>query len=106
LCIVSFYGKRPTIEIASKRPLDYLERGVLCMPFDQSKDKELFKAVSERGLRVTVNSYDGGSPKVQIGPREFENRDGEIRLGKTGRLSLEEWEWLLELDAEIREKMG
>ena len=76
------------------------------MPFDQSKDKELFKTVGEKGLRVTVNSYDGGPPKVQIGPREFETRDGNVRLGKTGRLSLDEWEWLLSLDAEVREKLS
>jgi hypothetical protein len=40
------------------------------MPFDPNKDKVLKKwQCPETGLLITINRYDQGEAKVQIGPR-------------------------------------
>ena len=45
------------------------------MPFDPNKDKVLKKwKCPETGLLVTINRYDQGEAKVQIGPRILKKR--------------------------------
>jgi hypothetical protein len=70
------------------------------MAFDDSKDKELWKG--EIGdLQVSVHSYNGGEPKLQIGPRMIVTKNGETRFRKPGRLTLEEYEYLFDCWEEI-----
>jgi hypothetical protein len=65
------------------------------MAFDESKDKELW--AGEIGdLQISVHSYNGGEAKLQIGPRAIETKSGEIRYRKPGRLTLDEFEFLVD----------
>ena len=59
------------------------------MAFDETKDKKL-KAVTCGNVEVSLRQYNGGDVKVQIGPRFYENKSGERKPAKCGRLSLEE----------------
>ena len=38
------------------------------MAYDESKDKEVKTWKHEKGLYVSLYQYNGGAPKVQIGP--------------------------------------
>ena len=62
------------------------------MPFDPSKDKVLKKwKCPETGLLITINRYDQGEAKVQIGPRILKKQDGSDRAPvKAGRLTLQQ----------------
>lgn len=58
------------------------------MAYDAAKDKEL--ANWDLGqIVVTVNQYNGGEPKVGIS-RKYE-KNGEERLMRSGRLTMEEY---------------
>ena len=72
------------------------------MAYDESKDKEVKTWKHEKGLYVSLYQYNGGAPKVQIGPRGYTKADGSEGFGKVGRLSLEEMGWLFGLKDEIR----
>ncbi len=77
------------------------------MPFDPDKDK-LLKAwkCEETGLIVSINQYDKGQPKLQIGPRILSKKEGGQRApAKAGRLSIEDVLWLHETFDEIRDEM-
>lgn len=77
------------------------------MPFDPDKDK-LLKAwkCEETGLIVSINQYDKGQPKLQIGPRILNKKEGGQRApAKAGRLSIEDVLWLHEIFDEIRDDM-
>jgi hypothetical protein len=52
-------------------------------------------------LLVTVNSYEGGDPKIQIS-RKFENREGEMKFGRAGRLTMDEFSDLVAHAEDIR----
>lgn len=69
------------------------------MAYDKNKDIELkswqmHEEGSNDNVRASVHQYDNGPKKLQIGPRMFVRRDGELRYGKIGRMTREEVEWL------------
>jgi hypothetical protein len=75
------------------------------MAYDAAKDKEVKTWKHEGGLYVSVYQYNGGEPKVQIGPRGYKKADGSDGFGKVGRLTLEEIEWLDNQMVEIKATM-
>lgn len=75
------------------------------MAYDQSKDKTIKSWKHEGGLWVSVTRYNGGEPKVQIGPREFAQGNGTPGYGKAGRLNVDEVRWLHSLHEEIMTTM-
>ncbi len=66
------------------------------MPYDASKDEVIKQwRCEETGLLVSIQRYDGGEAKVQIGPRMLKKRDGGDRApAKAGRLTIEDILWL------------
>ena len=78
------------------------------MPFDPSKDKVLkaWKCEST-GLIVSINQYDKGEPKLQIGPRILQRKEGGQRTPvKAGRLTVEDVDWLYSVIDEVRDELG
>ncbi|MDI6795631.1 MAG: hypothetical protein QMD09_01735 [Desulfatibacillaceae bacterium] len=76
------------------------------MPYDPEQDKVLKQWKSEEtGLLVSINQYAASEPKLQIGPREFAKKDGSVRQGKAGRLTVEDVQWLYENIDEIKEAL-
>lgn len=73
------------------------------MGFDISKDKEILN-LKVGNLNIFVKSYNEGEPKLQIGPREIE-KEGRLIYGKPGRISKEEFEFLVENKDEILKNM-
>ena len=78
------------------------------MPFEPEKDVMLKQwRCEETGLMVSINSYDGGPPKLQIGPRILKKKDGSDRSpAKAGRLSMEDLMWFYDLIDEIKDEMA
>lgn len=78
------------------------------MPYDPSKDEVVKKwQCEETGLIVTINQYDGGEPKVQIGPRILKKKDGTNRApAKAGRLTIEDLTWLYDIIDEVKEVLS
>ena len=77
------------------------------MPFDQEKDKVLkFWRSEETGLIISINSYNDGEAKVQIGPRIFVKKDGSESQRRAGRLSMEDTLWLYDIIDEIQEALS
>jgi hypothetical protein len=78
------------------------------MPYDPSKDEVIKKwRCEDTGLIVTINRYDGGEPKVQIGPRILKKKDGTNRAPvKAGRLTIEDLTWLYDIIDEVKEVMS
>ena len=77
--------------------------------FDRSKDVCLYERSIGNGdkcLKVSVFSYNGGEMKLQIGPRTYIKRNGDMGFGKAGRMSLAEVEAVSALMPEIRGIMG
>ena len=65
------------------------------MAFDKSLDKELFGESIEfetTRIRVSVFSYNGGNPKLQISRENLNPESGEYRFSKLGRMFKEEAE--------------
>jgi len=64
------------------------------MAFDKSKDKVIQEWELDNGddkkLMVSVMSYNDGEPKLQIGPRTYLKRNGGVGYGKSGRLTMDE----------------
>jgi hypothetical protein len=76
------------------------------MPFDPEKDKVMKKwKCEETGLVVSINQYDDGEPKVQIGPRVFTRRDGGESQRKAGRLTIEDLSWLYDIIDEVKDEL-
>ncbi len=77
------------------------------MPFDPEKDKVLKQwKCEETGLVVTINQYNEGQPKVQIGPRILMKKDGTERApARAGRLSVEDVMWLYDTIDEIKDEL-
>jgi hypothetical protein len=71
------------------------------MAYDKSADKVLYMAnidgENDTTLKVSVYSYNGGEPKLQIGPRVYQKRNGEDGFRKAGRLTGGEVEKLADL---------
>jgi hypothetical protein len=72
------------------------------MAYDTTKDREIKTWKHEDGLFVSLFQYNGGEPKVQIGPRSYTKADGSEGFGKTGRLTMKEFAWMLSLKDEIK----
>lgn len=63
--------------------------------FDESKDVTL-GSWQYGSLTVSVKAYDGGQPKLQLGPRTFKDEEtGEEKFKKCGRLGAKEVSWLI-----------
>jgi hypothetical protein len=78
------------------------------MPYDPSKDEVLKKwHCEETGLMVSIQRYDGGEAKVQIGPRILRRKDGSERApAKAGRLTIEDMLWLYDIIDEVKEELS
>jgi hypothetical protein len=78
------------------------------MPYDPSKDEVVKQwRCEDTGLIVTINRYDGGEPKVQIGPRILKKKDGTNRAPvKAGRLTIEDLTWFYDIIDEIKDELS
>lgn len=77
------------------------------MAYDSSKDKVLVSWENdETGLNVSINQYGEGEPKLQIGPRTYTRKDGKKSTTKSGRLSIDDVNWLNDILEEVKEKMN
>jgi hypothetical protein len=76
--------------------------------FDPEKDKVLKQwKCEETGLVISINQYDGGEAKLQIGPRILLKKDGTERAPmKAGRLSVEDVMWLYDIIDEIKDELS
>ena len=77
--------------------------------FDRSKDVCVFErtiASDEKTLKVCVMSYNGGEPKLQIGPRTYVKRDGSTGYAKAGRMTLHEVKEIGDMMPEIEGVMN
>jgi DNA repair exonuclease SbcCD nuclease subunit len=75
--------------------------------FDPSKDKVLKSWRSEdSGLVISINQYNEGQPKVQIGPRIILRKDGKETQVRAGRLSMEDLMWFYEIIDEVRDALA
>jgi len=64
--------------------------------FDETLDVAL-KDWTYGDLMVKVSAYDGKPAKLQIGPRTYKDeKTGEDRFKKCGRLSAKEVTWLMD----------
>lgn len=64
------------------------------MEYDEAKD--IIKKKWHHGdLEVSVRAYNECNPKLQIGPRIYGSADGTEWHYKSGRLSSDEVEWLV-----------
>ena len=76
--------------------------------FDKSLDKEIFgKEVrfDNTKIRVSVFSYNEGTPKLQISRENFDEGSGDFRWTKLGRLQKHEAEAIMPLIKEATENM-
>jgi hypothetical protein len=78
------------------------------MPYDPDKDEMLKQwRCEETGLTVSIQRYDGGEAKLQIGPRLLRRKDGGERApAKAGRLTIEDLMWLYEIIDEVKEELS
>jgi len=80
------------------------------MPYNKSADKVLYDANinSDDGtvLKVSVYSYNGGEPKLQIGPRVYKKRNGEDGFRKAGRLTGGDVEKLVDILPAVSAYLG
>lgn len=76
------------------------------MPFDQEKDKILKKwKCEETGLIVSINQYENGEPKLQIGPRIFVKKDGNESQRRAGRMTIEDLLWFYDIIDEVKDDL-
>lgn len=75
--------------------------------FDPEKDKVLKSwRCEETGLVMAIHSYDGGEPKLQIGPRILKKKDGSDRAPvRAGRLSIEDLIWFYDIIDEVKDDL-
>ncbi len=77
------------------------------MPFDASKDEVIKNwRCEETGLVVSINQYNNGEPKVQIGPRIYTKKDGTESQRRAGRMSMEDLMWFYEIIDEVKDEMS
>jgi hypothetical protein len=78
------------------------------MPYEASKDEVLKQwHCEETGLMVSIQRYDGGEAKVQIGPRILKRKDGTERApAKAGRLTIEDMMWFYSIIDEVKEELS
>ncbi len=77
------------------------------MPYDPNKDEVVKKwRCEETGLMVSIQRYDGGEAKVQLGPRILLKKDGTERApAKAGRLTIEDLMFFYDIIDEIKDEM-
>ena len=74
--------------------------------FDPEKDKVLKEWQSEdTGLVISINQYNDGEPKLQIGPRMIAKKDGTERKARAGRLSIEDVLWMYDMIDDIKDEL-
>ena len=78
------------------------------MPYDASLDETVKQwRCAETGLIVSIQRYNGGEAKVQIGPRILLKKDGTERApSKAGRLTIEDLMWLYDIIDEIKDDLS
>ncbi len=78
------------------------------MPYDSSKDEMLNKwRCEETGLMISIQRYNGGEAKLQIGPRILRKKDGSERApSKAGRLTIEDLLWLYDIIDEVKDELS
>jgi len=78
------------------------------MPYDASLDETVKKwRCKETGLIVSIQRYNGGEAKVQIGPRILLKKDGTERApSKAGRLTVEDLMWFYDIIDEIKDDLS
>jgi hypothetical protein len=80
------------------------------MAYNEDLDKVLFDGniESEDGtvLKVSVYSYNGGDPKLQIGPREYTKKNGDKGYRKAGRMTAGELEKLVDMLPDLQIHLG
>jgi len=78
------------------------------MPYDASLDETIKQWRSqETGLIVSIQRYNSGEAKVQIGPRILLKKDGSERAPtKAGRLTIEDLLWLYDIIDEVKDDMS
>jgi len=77
------------------------------MAFDPELDKVMKKwKCEETGLVVSINQYGKGEPKLQIGPRVFEKKDGTESQRKAGRLTIEDLLWFYDIIDEVKDELS
>lgn len=78
------------------------------MPYDPEKDEMLKQwRCEETGLMVSIQRYNGGEAKLQIGPRILLKKDGSQRApAKAGRLTIEDVMWLYDIIDEIKDELS
>lgn len=78
------------------------------MPYDPEKDEKLKEWRCEQtGLVVSIQRYNGGEAKLQLGPRILMKKDGSPRAPvKAGRLTIEDLLWLYENIDEIKDELS
>ncbi len=78
------------------------------MAFDKTLDKELFGETTEfevTRIRVSVYSYNDGTPKLQISRENRNQETGEWTFSKLGRLTKPEVEAIQPLLEKAKEKL-
>ena len=77
------------------------------MAYDSSKDQVLHTWENDKtGLNISICRYGDGEAKLQIGPRTYTKKDGSKSPTKSGRLSIDDVNWLSEIIEQVIEKMN
>jgi len=74
------------------------------MAYDEKLDVVLWKG-SVGNLQVTVQKYKDGEAKLQIGPRLVVEEGKEDKFFKAGRLTAEEFDYIIKSAPEIKKAM-
>ncbi len=78
------------------------------MPYDANKDETIKQwRCEETGLVISIQRYDGGEAKLQIGPRLLRRKDGGERApAKAGRLTVEDLLWFYDIIDEVKDELS
>lgn len=78
------------------------------MPYDPEKDEMLKQwRCEETGLMVSIQRYNNGEAKLQVGPRILLKKDGSQRApAKAGRLTIEDVMWLYDIIDDIKDELS
>jgi hypothetical protein len=78
------------------------------MPYDPEKDEMLKQwRCEETGLMISIQRYNNGEAKLQIGPRILLKKDGSQRApAKAGRLTIEDVMWLYDIIDDIKDELS
>lgn len=80
--------------------LNEKQKIIIMAGFDKSLDKEIFGEEAKfetTKIKISVMSYNEGTPKLQIARENLNPEDGEWRWSKLGRMTKEESEAVLPL---------